>query len=495
MTLPASSAPAIPPSVPPAPSPLGKGTIGRQLVVRVVALVAAIAIALSAMTSFATYRMMLGQVDDRLDAAAGRYGRGPHHEPDDEGGPPSGGIGQDIGTIVFERVGSTVVSQGVLTESGFVDLPQEARAVLVMLDTGTDRVSVNLPALGVYRLQVGSRNGHVLIVGLALDEVTSALVSRLALEAGLVLLAIVVAVWAVRALVVRSLRPLNRLAATATHVSRLELERGEVELPVRVPDADANPVNEVGRVGAAFNLMLDNVEDALAARQRSETKVRRFVADASHELRNPLATIRGYAELTRRGRQELPSDAAHALNRIEAESDRMSALVEDLLLLARLDSGPALDLQPIDVTEVVLNAVTDAQVAGPDHVWKLSVPPDPLTGQADAHRLHQVVANLLANARSHTPPGTTVTTSVRSAGEWIEIDVHDDGPGVPPQIMDRIFERFTRADASRDRRAGSTSTGLGLAIVQAVMAAHGGSASVVSQPGDTTFRLRLPRLS
>ena len=160
------------------------------------------------------------------------------------------------------------------------------------------------------------------------------------MEAILALLAVGGAVVAARAVVARSLRPLNRVAATAQQVSQLELDRGEVALAVRVPPEDADPASEVGRVGQAFNHMLNNVDDALAARQASETKVRQFVADASHELRNPLAAIRGYAELTRRSREQLPSDAAYAMSRVESEADRMSHLVEDLLLLARLDSGP-----------------------------------------------------------------------------------------------------------------------------------------------------------
>ena len=207
------------------------------------------------------------------------------------------------------------------------------------------------------------------------------------------------------------------MAATAQQVSQLPLDRGEVALAVRVSPADADPASEVGRVGQAFNHMLNNVEEALAARQASETKVRQFVADASHELRNPLAAIRGYAELTRRRREELPTDAAYAMSRVESEADRMSHLVEDLLLLARLDSGPDLDIQPIDLTEVVVNAVNDARVAGPEpHLAAGRAASDPVIALADRHRLHQVVTNLLANARTHTPPGTLVEAGISGRG-------------------------------------------------------------------------------
>ncbi len=187
--------------------------------------------------------------------------------------------------------------------------------------------------------------------------------SQLMMAGLLTLGAILLSYVGARRVVERSLRPLTRLAATATQVSNLPLDSGDGNVPIRVAPGDANPASEVGQVGLAFNHMLDNVEGALAARHRSETKVRQFVADASHELRNPLASIRGYAELTRRGSEELPDDAAHALGRIEAESERMSALVQDLLLLARLDSEPTLDLQPTDLTEIVLNAVSDARAA------------------------------------------------------------------------------------------------------------------------------------
>ncbi|HZA71425.1 MAG TPA: HAMP domain-containing sensor histidine kinase, partial [Propionibacteriaceae bacterium] len=240
------------------------------------------------------------------------------------------------------------------------------------------------------------------------------------------------------------------------------------------------------------------VEEALAARQASEVKVRQFVADASHELRNPLAAIRGYAELTRRSREELPDDAAYAMSRVESEADRMSHLVEDLLLLARLDSGPYLELQPVDLAEVVVNAVSDARAAGPDHVWRLSVPDEPVMALADRHRLHQVVANLLANARTHTPPGTTVETGVSIGPGEAVLTVTDNGPGIPPDIQSRVFERFTRADVSRVRTPGAAaggSTGLGLAIVAAVVEAHHGRVAVSSVPGQTRFTVTVPLAS
>lgn len=297
-----------------------------------------------------------------------------------------------------------------------------------------------------------------------------------------------------RAVVVRALKPLNRLAATATEVSNLELDRGDAALPMRVPGADANPDTEVGRVGHAFNHMLNNVEGALASRQKSETKVRQFVADASHELRNPLASIRGYAELTCRGRDELPADTQFAMGRIEAESERMSRNFRRGHAAAGPPRrGPHLDLAPTDVVDLVLNAVRDSQVAGPDHDWGVDLPEDgaSVLAMADAQKLHQVVANLLANARKHTPAGTHVTVGVGTEGRFAVITVTDDGPGIDPSIKDTLFERFARADVARAHNT-EGSTGLGLAIVTAVMEAHGGSASVDSVPGRTWFTLHVP---
>jgi two-component system, OmpR family, sensor kinase len=292
-------------------------------------------------------------------------------------------------------------------------------------------------------------------------------------------------------LIVRlALRPLDRVAATAADVAELPLERGEVALAVRVPAADADPSTEVGKVGAAINRMIEHVASALSARQASENKVRQFVSDASHELRTPLASIRGYAELTRRGNHVLPDDVVHSLGRVESEAVRMTSLVEDLLLLARLDEGRALQQSPVDLAPLVVNAVSDAHAAGADHRWRLDVPETPVTVTGDATRLHQVLANLLANARIHTPPGTTVTVSLASRPGRAVITVSDDGPGIPDATRAVLFERFARGDTSRSRAAGST--GLGLAIVSAVVASHGGEVRVDSKPGSTVFTVELP---
>ncbi len=316
-------------------------------------------------------------------------------------------------------------------------------------------------------------------------------------------------------LVQLSLRPLRRVAATATRVTELPLDSGEVTMPAGVPDTD--PRTEVGQVGAAFNRMLQHVERALGRRAASEARLRRFAADASHELRTPLASIRGYAELALRHPGPVPEDVTHALGRVQSESVRMSVLVDDLLLLARLDAGRPLEREPVDLSRLAIDATSDARAARPDHHWRLDLPGDPVLVRGDEYRLHQVLANLMSNAGRHTPPGSTVTVAL-TAGDAIragdapgpgvvrrgvtppaprvELSITDDGPGVPPELLPELFERFTRADTSRARDAGAAgkSTGLGLAIVDAVVTAHGGGITATSRPGRTRFAIVLPLL-
>ncbi len=332
--------------------------------------------------------------------------------------------------------------------------------------------------------------GEVQVNGLPLASTSAAVANLVSVEvlAGLASLA---AAAAAAALVVRrTLRPLARVATTATRVSELPLSSGEVHLVERVPPQDTDPRTEVGQVGTALNRLLDHVEGSLAARHASETQVRQFVADASHELRTPLSSIRGYTELVRRQGGELPAHVGHAVGRVESEALRMSSLVEELLLLARLDAGRELSTGEVDLTALVVDAVSDAHVAGPGHHWQLDLPGTPVVVPGDPDRLHQALANLLANARAHTPAGTTATTRLTTAGDRARIEVSDDGPGIPPDLLEHVFERFARGDASRSRTAGST--GLGLAIVHAVVTAHGGTVTATSRPGRTVFTVELP---
>jgi len=265
------------------------------------------------------------------------------------------------------------------------------------------------------------------------------------------------------------------------------LASGAIALEERVPEHLTDERTEVGQVGSALNAMLEHVEASLGARHKSEQQVRQFVADASHELRTPLTTIAGYTELAR-SRPDDKAAADTALAKVEEESGRMTALVEDLLLLARLDSGRPLVSAPVDLTRLLVEAVSDSRVLAPDHQWRLSLPEESVEVTGDEHRLHQVVTNLLANARKYTPAGTTVTVSAHSGG----FAVHDDGPGFPDDLVDHAFERFARGDVARTRAGKGGGYGLGLSLVSAIVTAHGGTVALHSVPGDTTVSVELP---
>jgi two-component system OmpR family sensor kinase len=407
--------------------------------------------------------------------------------------------GQAAGTLRAAVAGGQVVQAAVLDRNGCPSLltPEQA-APLATLPADNHLRTVDLGDLGDYRV-IGwqAPSGETSVNGLPAADVQQT-VYQLALVITIVALIALAAAAAAGAVIIRlALRPLRRVAATAGRVAELPLERGEVALAVRVPEQDTDPRTEVGQVGAALNRMIGHVGRALVVRQASEARVRRFVSDASHELRTPLASIRGYAELTRRSGADVPPEVAFAVARVESEAQRMTGLVEDLLLLARLDEGRPVERQPLDLSELVVVTVSDARAAGPDHRWHLDLPEQPVTVIGDPARCHQVVANLLANARSHTPPGTTVRVVLRArpapgpagGGEAV-LTVTDDGPGIPPALLPEVFERFARGDSSRSRAAGST--GLGLAIVAAVVEAHHGRIEVSSRPGRTTFTVHLP---
>lgn len=354
---------------------------------------------------------------------------------------------------------------------------------------GEGPLIVSIDDIGTFRVEGRQVTGSVVVVGISRDEVARSIGQMLTTIGlltlgGLILLAAATA-WTIRA----GLAPLRSIADTAERVSRQPLDQGEVSITERVPAPEADPRTEIGRVGEALNSLLDHVGESLDARQRNEERMRRFVADASHELRTPLASIRGYSELSLRD-PSLSDTTEASLERIQAQSLRMTTLVEDLLLLARLDEGQELVYGSVDLTRLALEAVGDARPAGPDHHWVLEVDDTPVVVAGDAARLHQVAANLLANARIHTPAGTTVTVAVRQDGDNAVLSVHDDGPGVDPAVEKELFERFSRADRSRARKTGGT--GLGLSIARAIVQAHGGTLTVQSAPGDTTFSVTLP---
>ncbi|MEU0068985.1 HAMP domain-containing sensor histidine kinase [Streptomyces sp. NPDC006332] len=383
-------------------------------------------------------------------------------------------------------------SNGVFKEMRAGGLNTAQQAVLASVAKDDNAHSVDVPGIGEYRVTyVSSRDGSdSYYIALPTDDVNSTINTLILVELSVTAAGLGAAVIAGYVLVGVATRPLRRVAATATRVSELPLHTGEVNLSERVPESETDPHTEVGQVGAALNRMLNHVHGALHARQQSETRVRQFVADASHELRTPLASIRGYAELTRRGREEVGPDTRHALGRIESEAGRMTLLVEDLLLLARLDAGRPLQFEQTDLVPLVVDTISDSRAAGMDHNWRLDLPDEPALVSADAARIQQVLVNLLGNARKHTPPGTTVTARVQRRGTWMCVDVEDNGPGIPSDLLPHVFERFARGDSARSRATGST--GLGLAIVQAVASAHGGAVTVDSVPGRTVFTMHLP---
>jgi len=396
------------------------------------------------------------------------------------------------GLITSAKVGNKKNNAAGYTDMTPVNLKETQIKALGSVAQDQKQHTVDIPGLGSYRVQYINGNNGDYYVGVPTSDVDNTINTLIIVEISLTFAGLLAAGLAGTVMVGVATRPLRKVAATATRVSELPLHTGEVNLSERVPETETDPHTEVGQVGAALNRMLNHVHGALHARQESEMRVRQFVADASHELRTPLASIRGYAELTRRGREEVGPDTKHALGRIESEAGRMTFLVEDLLLLARLDAGRPLQFEQTDLVPLVIDTVSDARVAGSEHVWRLELPDEPALVSADSARLQQVLVNLLANARTHTPPGTTVTARVQRRGPWLCVDVQDDGQGIPPDLLPHVFERFARGDSSRSRVSGST--GLGLAIVQAVATAHGGAVTVDSVPGQTVFTVHLPAL-
>jgi two-component system OmpR family sensor kinase len=345
---------------------------------------------------------------------------------------------------------------------------------------------VTIDGSGEYRVAVAQAPFGTVVAGLPTSSVDGPLSRLIAWEVLVGGLGIAAAAGAGTVLVRRQLRPLREVATTAHNVAELPLASGEIDLAERVPERLTDERTEVGRVGAALNTLLAHVESSLTARHESEQQVRQFVADASHELRTPLTTIAGYTELARR-RPDDQVTTRTALDKVEEESARMTAMVEDLLLLARLDSGRPLERHTVDLSRLLVEAVSDARVVDPGHRWQLDLPEDSIEVSGDVQRLHQVVTNLLTNARKYTPAGTTITVSAHPGG----FSVHDNGPGFPPGLAEHAFERFARGDAARTR--GDTGgAGLGLALVQAIVTAHGGKVSLRSRPGDTEVTVTLP---
>ncbi|HEY1325033.1 MAG TPA: HAMP domain-containing sensor histidine kinase, partial [Streptosporangiaceae bacterium] len=434
-------------------------TISGKLIVGLVLLFGVASVAVSVVTDHSLNQSLMSSLNQQLQAATDswyscvqRYtGDADHDGPAQSGYRPAPGgygmcsnTGQAPGTFELLLTGDSVGYKNTVKEE--CRLSGSDKAVLAALPSdsswhpsgqpsagqpSTSQPSAGQPGAGppgppparTYVRTLDSLGGEFLLTKLTGPEHGTAVVTGLSMSAvqgtlehventehvvyaAVLVLALVLGT----AMVQLSLRPLRRVAATATKVTELPLDSGEVTLPAGVPDSD--PRTEVGRVGAAFNRMLYHVERALGRRAASEARLRRFAADASHELRTPLSAIRGYAELALRHPGPVPEEVSHALRRVQSESARMTVLVDDLLLLARLDAGRPLERQPVDLSRLAIETTSDARVARGDHRWRLDLPGEPVLVEGDEHRLHQVLANLLSNAGKHTPPGSTVSVAL-----------------------------------------------------------------------------------
>jgi two-component system, OmpR family, sensor kinase len=475
-----------------------------RLLLAMLALVAAGLLASGVATWLALRSFLVGRVDQQLAAARLQVA-----EAVGSGGPAALGA--------FERQGAARLG----LDSGWVEVSSGGRRLrLVPLDPaaprhqrggpgppwlgwgGPQRAPPELPddlpdrvvRLTVqpegqrgfpYRVQAGPVAGGDLAVAVAvpLSGVFETL-GRLLLVEALASAAVLVGLGLLALRLVRvGLRPLDDIAATAGAIAGGDLSR-------RVGPAE--PTTEVGRLGLALNAMLGQIEAAFAERRASEARLRRFVADASHELRTPLTSIRGYAELFRRGADARPEDLATAMQRIEEEAERMGGLVDELLLLARLDQGRPLQRAPVDLAALAAEAVEQARVIDPERPLELDAA-GPVVVLGDEDRLRQVAANLLANVRMHTAAGTAARVEVRAGDGRGVLEVADHGQGLSPEQAARVFDRFYRTDPARARSKGGA--GLGLSIVAAIAEAHGGRASFASAPGKgARSRIELPLL-
>ena len=444
---------------------------------------------------------LVGQIDDQLNSVVGgtamRLDRGAaiqnnETEPNEEHGTeaPQNRAPQPLQriptTLSVTLIGKNGVIKGALggdlATSQITDyLKNFTNEKAVATNNEPFTINANGPDFRAIALILPT-TGDTLVVAQSLDAVDKTVhqLTALFLIIGLIVL-ILIAVGS-RYVIRIGMRPLENVERTAEQIAAGDLS-------ARLPDA--KPSTEVGRLVSSLNTMLSRIEESFAARTESEGRLRRFVADASHELRTPLTAIRGFAELHRQGAVSGEEQTKELVARIERESMRMSALVEDLLVLARMDQGPKMEIKPVNLSELVTDAVESARAAGPGHPITLDAGSE-IYALGDSNRIHQVVANLLANARVHTPVGTSIKVSIAQSEKEVQVVVADNGPGLSEENREKIFERFYRVDPSR-QRTGAEGSGLGLSIVDAVMRSHGGHVSVDSKLGEgSTFTLHFP---
>jgi two-component system, OmpR family, sensor kinase len=460
-----------------------------RLLIGVITLMVVGLVSLDAATYVSLQSYLLGRLDDQLSsgraAAVGVLeGTGPGRGPTDQF--PIGTVvelmrpdGSLIGhPLRYDFPSSTSTALPVLPSKPPAAATEPHPATLTLDGTG---------GVAHYRAAIwpeDSLQGNFVVLAIPMDSVTSTL-DQLLFRETIISAALVVATALIAFLIVRlGLRPLQRMGVVAGEIAAGDLSR-RVE--------PATPKTEIGRLGLALNGMLSQIEAAFAQSKASEQRLRRFIADASHELRTPLTSIRGYSEMLRRGAAESPTDADLARRRIEEESVRMSTLVDDMLLIARLDQGRPLEMKPVDLQDIARDAVDDARAVAPQREISLNAA-DPAVVSGDDVRLRQVLGNLVRNALVHTPSGSPIEISVSSEDSVARLSVADHGPGLHAEDRERIFEAFYRADPSRSRDSGGA--GLGLSIVNAVVAAHGGKVTVKeTSGGGATFEVELPLVS
>ena len=460
---------------------------------RLLIAVAAVALVGLVLADIATYTALRSFLVDRVDESLTAA-----HRPLIQSlfGPLDRSPGSDAGALAAAAPGayvelrapdgSALVSQSTRGEfaTSRPSLPDRVSGLSSNSDESATFFTVDSARGGNGQFRVRAErlpDDSVLMVALPLNDVNSTLHRLLWTEilvtAAVLVGAVGLGLWLVRV----GLRPLRNIETTAANIAGGELS-------LRVPQADER--TEVGRLGMALNTMLERIEDAFGKQQASEERLRRFVADASHELRTPVSAVGAYAELFERGAQQRPADLARVLRGIRVETSRMQALIEDLLLLTRLDEGRPIERRPVELVGLAGEAVEAAQTIAGE--WPVSVEADePVEVTGDRMRLREILDNLLANVRTHTPPGTPTTVRVRKEGDEAILEVADQGPGLEAEDAARVFERFYRADPSRARDRGGT--GLGLAVVAALIEAHGGRVELDTTPGSgATFRVRLP---
>lgn len=481
-------------------------SLRRQLLLGVLAVVSVVLVTVGIVSvlSLRGYVNAMSDADiaESLDAFSHQYTkyRNGEHTSTHPGTPPIGQAmleftGQTPGNLIAVLRNGVVIGSAVFSEGEPKPAPADVISALEGQTWSGDppRTEI-LGRLGSYRLDSTVDGSDVLVVGMSQNFADRIIarkqITTIALTAGALALTAALTGWVVG----YTLRPLRRLGAIAANVAAMPLADDDHRISIRVQPQDTDPQNEVGIVGHTLNRLLDNVDGALAHRVESDLRMRQFISDASHELRTPLAAIQGYAELTRQDSSELPPTTEYALARIESEARRMALLVDELLLLSRLGEGQDLQSEDVDLAAVANNAVNDATVAALTHHWVKDLPDHPVWVRGDHARLHQLVSNLLGNARVHTPPGVTVTTGItchRDGPEppFVELTVTDDGPGIDEELLPRLFERFVRADKSRSDGSGH---GLGLPIVSSIVKAHHGSVTVESTEDETVFRVKLP---